>query len=412
MHIESFLDVDLVALQSEDCVTCLVELQAPELAGAGEVRPGQTLVVVLDRSGSMGGAPLDGAKAALESIVPRLAPQDAFGVVVFDNNAQVVVPVKLMADHDVPGIITMIRGIETGGSTDISAGALLALRESKRVTTTSGSTIVVISDGHANAGIVDPTQMSAIAATARADGITTSTIGFGLGYDEALLSAIATGGQGSHLFAETVDEAIAAVAEQVDGLLSKSVQNLAIRIKPIDESLAHCSEGLIQMGDLYSGEKRKALVRFVIPGIEGLGLHHIADITVEYLQLPELHEHTVTLPISVNVVPGDEASGRVPNPYVVVQALIADSAKAKSEAVQRLRSGDSEEAQRILGDAEDALCAIAFSEPRIDDEIAELKYLKDSIVARDVNFAAKEATRSMSNQMRGKDTEGFRRKNL
>ena len=62
MHVTAHLDVDLVALESEDDVTCLLNLAAPMLE-ADQFRPGQTLIVVLDRSGSMAGSNLDMAKA-------------------------------------------------------------------------------------------------------------------------------------------------------------------------------------------------------------------------------------------------------------------------------------------------------------------------------------------------------------
>ena len=52
MHLTAHLDLDLIALDRADDVTCLVQLTAPmpdEIAS----RPGQALVIVLDRSGSM-----------------------------------------------------------------------------------------------------------------------------------------------------------------------------------------------------------------------------------------------------------------------------------------------------------------------------------------------------------------------
>ena len=55
MHISTQLDVDVIALESDDHVSLLVEMTAP-LADPGERAASRTLVVVLDRSGSMSGA--------------------------------------------------------------------------------------------------------------------------------------------------------------------------------------------------------------------------------------------------------------------------------------------------------------------------------------------------------------------
>ena len=210
MHVSAHLDIDLIALDQADDVTCLIQLQAP-VPPQVTARPGQTLVVVLDRSGSMSGPPLEGAKEAIAGLVRRLAPQDSFGLVVFDDQTEVVVPVAPMAEHVVVELAARIAAIQAGSSTDLSAGYLLGLREAKRslaLTGLPGATVLLVSDGHANAGIVDPVRMHDLAdGASRTASITTSTLGLGLGYDEVLLEAITRGGNGSHRFAPDVDTA-------------------------------------------------------------------------------------------------------------------------------------------------------------------------------------------------------------
>ena len=155
MQVKALLDVDMVAIEATDKVTLMLDLTAPQNPMHAS-RPGQAVQVVLDRSGSMSGAPLDSAKGSLLKLIDRLAPQDSFGLVAFDDTALVIVPTRTMADHDMPAIRTVIREMPSGGSTDISAGYLLGLRELTRVQASGGSTLLLISDGHANAGEQDP----------------------------------------------------------------------------------------------------------------------------------------------------------------------------------------------------------------------------------------------------------------
>ena len=64
MHITTHLDLDVIAVEGPEQVSLLVELTAPTVESAA-VREPSTLVVVLDRSGSMAGERLEGAKHAL-----------------------------------------------------------------------------------------------------------------------------------------------------------------------------------------------------------------------------------------------------------------------------------------------------------------------------------------------------------
>lgn len=357
MKINALLDVNVVAHETEDEVAVLLELEAPA-APADAARPQASLQVVLDRSGSMHGPPLEGAKRALAALVRRLGPTDNFGLVTFDDSAQIVVPAGPLTDKD--AVIARIDAVRSGGSTDLSAGYLRGLRELRRVAR-HGGTILVVSDGHVNAGVRDVDEFASLSAKAYGDAIVTSTLGYGRGYDETLLAAIARAGSGNHVFADNPDAAGAAIAGEVDGLLDKVVQALSLTVKfePAVEFLrlyndlpaSQIGDGqvMIELGDLYSEETRKILLKFKVPALSDLGLAKIASLELSYVELPGLVEHVVLLPISVNVVPGDEAAGRVPDPTVQSEVLFQDAQHVKRQASEAFERGDFDEGQRLIG---------------------------------------------------------------
>ncbi len=294
MKINALLDVNVVAHEAEDEVAVLLDIEAPS-ALADTTRPPASLQVVLDRSGSMNGAPLDGAKRALVALVRRLEPTDNFGLVVFDDSAEVVVPAGPLADKE--SAIRAIESVFPGGSTDLSAGYLRGLRELRRVAD-HGGTVLVISDGHVNAGISDVDEFASLTAKAYADGIVTSTLGYGRGYDESLLAAIARSGNGNHVFADNPDAAGAAIAGEVDGLLNKVVQALSLTIcvedavqfaRLYNDLPAHeiaPNRLMVELGDLFSAEQRKVLLKLRVPGMAALGLAQIATLELAYVELP------------------------------------------------------------------------------------------------------------------------------
>lgn len=364
MKINALLDVNVVAHEAEDEVAVLLELEAPP-ALADATRPQASLQVVLDRSGSMRREPLEGAKKALIALVRRLEPTDNFGLVTFDDSAQVVVPAGPLADKD--AVIAQIQAVHSGGSTDLSAGYLRGLRELRRVMSAqsgrgSSGTVLVISDGHVNAGINDADEFASVTSKAYADSIVTSTLGYGRGYDETLLTAIARSGSGNHVFADNPDAAGAAIAGEVDGLLNKVVQalSLTVRIEPAVEFLRlyndlpaqQIGDGqvMIELGDLYSEEARKVVLKLKVPALPALGLARVATLEISYVELPGLVEQVVSLPITVNVVPGDEAAGRVAHPSVHSEVLFQEAQDVKRQASEAFEHGRFDEGQRLIGE--------------------------------------------------------------
>jgi Ca-activated chloride channel family protein len=371
MHIDAHLDIDLVAVEQADQITVLLELLAPKGPAAGE-RPPATVQVVLDRSGSMDvGERLPAARSALKALVDRLDPRDAFGLVAFDDQVEIAVPAGPVADK--PAIHAAIDALYARGSTNLSAGLLRGVQEARRSAGGGGATLLLVSDGMANEGVVEPERLEAVAVTAQRAGVTVSTIGVGLGYDETVLAAVARGGQGNHVFAEDADSAAGAVAGEVDGLLSKAVQAASLLIRPtsdvqsvvlFNDLPAQAVDGgiMVELGDLWAGEQRTLLLGLGVPAIATLGLAQVASLELRYVALPDLSEQTVTLPVSVNVVPGDEAAGRAPDPKVRTELLFQQAQEAKRRAADAIARGDEGVALQMLADAGESLAGVDDAE--------------------------------------------------
>jgi Ca-activated chloride channel family protein len=411
VHISTHLDVDLVAIDEADQVTCLLELTAPADVQAA-VRPGRTLLLVLDRSGSMSGEPLEAAKQATAALARRLGPQDCFGVVVFDDEAEVVLPCRLMADHHPDDVARAIASIDSRGSTDISSGYLLALREAKASLAATGqtsATVLVVSDGEANAGITEPDRIHDLARTATGSQIVTSSLGFGLGYDEVLLEALSRGGNGTHGFAPDIDTCVGALQQTVSDLLDVSVMATTVRIRPTaglvdriavrpDLPTWRDRDSLVlSVGDLFAGEQRRILIQVGVPSIPALGTCTVAEIEVQFTSVDDLADHRVVLPLTVNVVPGDQAAGRVPNPIVEVERLLVDVDDAKRQAAQSLREHDVDSAKQSLGTAMSQVAgkrremsdAPRSLTGRLDEAAEELLGLADDLKHRSADYTAK-----------------------
>ena len=406
MNINAFLDMDLVALETQDRITLMLDLTTP-MSEAATARPGQAVQVVLDRSGSMAGAPLQAAIESIIKLVDRLAPQDSFGLVAFDDNSLVVAPHRKMSEHHLPSLKQAIKEVRSGGSTDISSGYLLGLRELGQSKKTAGSTLLLISDGHANAGEQDPKVLQQISSKSATNSITTSTIGLGNDYDEKILAALAMGGGGQHRFAATIDEAIGAIAAEVDDLLEKSVINAILKVTPVPgltgvpaiellQQLPYWKEGdtyVVQLGDFYAGENRRFMIDLEVPGMAALGLTTIATLTLEYLNLADMTDFSVELPVQVNVVPDDIAKGRVANPVVRAERMVLRAQVEKALATEELQNGKVKDAAMRLKNSAADLRREAANIPVNDEKSSEsLRIIRTEAdeMERLANFAENE----------------------
>ncbi len=405
MHITTQLDLDVIAIERDDQLSLLVELTAPTPETTAERSP-RTLVVVLDRSGSMAGGRLDGAKAALTALVDRLDPADRFGLVTFDDEVKVVIAAAPMTDKQAAK--QRIAGVQPRGITNLSAGYLRGLQEARRAKTAAGGAVLLISDGNANAGITDVEQLEGLAAKANQGGVTTSTLGFGLGYDETLMRAIAAGGTGSELFAEHADDAMVAIAGEIDGLLAQSAQaaSVFIRMAPACKQLlvvndmptvATTDGVLVELGSFYAGETRRLVVTFDVPGVAALGLTEIAALDFGWVELPALVQHSVTVPVNVNVLPGDQAAGRIPDPTVRSELAYLQTQRAKRAAAEHMSRGNAAAALGQLGRARDLATGVMRAAPaamRMDlsADIATIDLLAAEVAEGNLARAAKVAS--------------------
>lgn len=150
--------------------------------------PGIAMVLVIDRSGSMSGLPMEMAKAAAKATADTLAGDDLLEVIAFDSQPTRIV--RLTPAKHRARIQNDIARITPGGGTEIFA-ALDAAYQSLSVARARKKHVILLTDGVAPAGgIRDLTQAMV------SEGITVSSVGLGTGIDESLLRMVSDLGGG------------------------------------------------------------------------------------------------------------------------------------------------------------------------------------------------------------------------
>jgi len=154
------------------------------------------VVLVIDRSGSMAGQPLEDTKTAAKTFVDQMSLNDQIGVVSFADTASVDFPLTLITDNNVKDQAKIaIDNISAGGLTSIGGGLQKATEELvNKGRSGIPHFIILLSDGQENT----PPYVVDVLPTVIQNNITVYTIGFG-GVDDNLMSNIATQTGGQYL---------------------------------------------------------------------------------------------------------------------------------------------------------------------------------------------------------------------
>jgi len=184
-----------------------------------ELRP-VNLSLVIDKSGSMADVDkISRVRSALLTLVSQLRETDTLSIVVFDSDAQVLLPGRSLADRRT--VRQLIQQIAPGGATNIHAGLMLGFEEArKNYRKDATNRVILLTDGIANRGETDPEKIAQDSLRFNDGGIDLSTIGVGLDLNRDLLSQLAKSGRGLFHFVEDAQDIEKVFVKEVQSLVS------------------------------------------------------------------------------------------------------------------------------------------------------------------------------------------------
>ena len=318
------------------------------------------LALVLDRSGSMAGYPLQNAKTAAQQLVEYLTPEDYLSVVIYDDKAQTVLPTQLVTDKS--NIKNIIGKIGVGGCTNLSGGWLMGCDNvQSQQDKEKLNRVLLLTDGQANVGVVDPQVLTKTAQEKAEAGIFTTTLGFGHYFNEDLLISMADAGKGNFYFIQSPEDAADVFRVEMESLVSVVAQNLKVQLEltegvEVTELLNSYSSTKnnnileIFLGDVYGVETKPLALQFSLPSFAAEGDRQIAKITYSYETIVDgsIQKQSDSLTLSIKVVSPEEAQKIEPDAEVNRQASQLRIAKVKDEAVSFADKGNYLEAAKIL----------------------------------------------------------------
>ncbi len=350
----------------------------PKRQGTAERLP-LNVGVVLDRSGSMGGLPLDYVKHAAKFLVEQVGANDFLSLTVFDSQVDVVFPAQRVTNKDV--FKQAVDSINTGGSTNLSGGLLRGYEETLRECRSDQvNRVLLLTDGMANAGIVDPDMLEGKVSAMMRKGVSLSTVGVGLHFNDDLLIRLAEAGNGSYYYVREPDKIPSVFDSELQGLLSVVAQNIGLEVHGLSGCRATAVLGYepvfddtgmsLTLPDMFHDEQKLLAVEVDHPAMAA-GEHEVLKIRLSYADAA--HDlDSVSVEVTARMAvgsAGDQPEG--PDFEVMKIVELAKTAVVKDQSVEAIDRGDFEYGRRVLEERLTALKELQRTHGQDDPELRE-----------------------------------------
>jgi len=333
-----------------------ISVQEDEAVEAGDRAP-LNLALIIDRSTSMRGGKFEQARLASTRLVDMLSSQDRLAIVSYGSD----VSTEIESLHATPAnkelFHNAIRQIRLSGSTNLlggyTRGVELVLPHTGDDTV---NRVLLLSDGQANRGITDIPRLGALTGHNLERGVSLTTMGVGLDYNEELMTAMAENGAGSYYFIEN-ESALASIFEkELKGLSASVAKNtvLTLTVSPGVELLEvrgfpyklHGNQAKIQLAEFFANQNKDIVARLSVTTADK-GSMPILSARLDYedvAQSRRVHARTAVTAVSTS---DSKKLAKVEKP-VMKRVQQVEVARTFKDALKAYEKGDRKKAEELI----------------------------------------------------------------
>ncbi len=319
------------------------------------------VALVIDRSGSMSGKKLEQAKEAAIQAVSRLSPDDIVSVVAFDDTVSVLLPATRASDK--AEIYRAIRRLRAGDTTALFAGVSRGAGEVRKFLSRGfANRVILISDGLANVGPSSTEALADLGAALRKEGISVTTLGLGLDYNEDLLYHLAKSSDGNHAFVENATDLARIFNCEFSDVLSVAATDVEVRIvfapgvRPL-RLLGRDGEivgqtVIVRLNQLLGKQEKYLLLEFEAPPRESGEELVLADVQTEFTAIDSGRRSKISHPVAVRFSSARDEVEKAVDREVMVAAVEQIANDRNKQAMDLRDRGLIEEARAALRENE------------------------------------------------------------
>jgi Ca-activated chloride channel family protein len=266
--------------------------------------------------------------------------------------------------------------------------------------------VILLSDGMANVGPSNPSELAALGKSAGRSGVGVTTIGLGLGYNEDLMSQLAMASDGNHAFVENSGDLARIFEQEIGGVLSVVAQSVEIDIycpagvRPIrildQDAEIRGQKVHLNYNQIYGRQNKTLLLEVEVKGKKQGQSMDLASVQINYDDPTSGRKQQLNQSAQVSFTASEEVVRREVYKPAVVEAAKAKSNIASKLALELRDKGDFLGAGAVMQQSADDMkkqakdLNIPELEQQSDEAKAEASVLSAPASAQELNKSRKE----------------------
>lgn len=381
VHIEVQPSQNIVPAQTKHSLYLKVSLKGEDQSQSQ--RTPVNVAIVLDKSSSMSGLKIQQAKEAAILAINSLGADDIVSVVTYDTQVTLIHPASKPTDKQ--KIIQAIRQIEASGATALFGGVSKGAQElRKHLSRNHVNRVILLSDGQANVGPQSPAELGALGNSLSKEGISVTTIGLGLGYNEDLMAQLARRSGGNNVFVESESALLQAFKNEFKDVFSVVARDATVVIETKPgvrlvrvlgrEAQIHGQRVEVKLDQVYGQQEKFLILELEVAADFDLTQQELAKVTTTYYDLHTQKSRTKSQMVRISRSPDQAKTQGSVNNAVMASALELVVLENSDQAVKLRDAGRSDDAKKLLEEnaSRSAQAAKQYQSPALNSLAKEL----------------------------------------
>lgn len=365
------------------------------------------LCLVLDRSGSMEGAPFEFAKQACAYLVDQLTEQDVLSIVTFSDTVDVVMPPRKIVNKQL--VKDHIMRLTVGDTTNIYDALVVGTQQATSVNLPGYQThLILLTDGEPTVGIKDFSTIVSAAARAKEFGFHITALGFGPDYNEELLAGIARRSGGKYYYIDQPQRIPEVFQQELVRLMTVVARNPKLEVhlaRWVQVRQAFGGElqmqgrtATLSLVDAERGSTLNPVLELEFPN-HPAGVYRIAKLTLRWEDVVTGRIETATADALLEFTTDPALANQPQDPRVANELQVAVASRALEKTIMGMRAHQLDRTQAL---AElQRTQAMLLSQGRTQ-EAQEVTQAIRALQSQDANTAEKTLMGTLVNLEQGK----------